>query len=165
MVTRNVHRLSRILLTCPAQVHFRLLTFSITSVSFVLSLTQVFAFLFRYVTFNILLSIFVCAAATLIFAWVVSAHVSALNVIAGSTHELSLQACPNVTLEYVVVLGECCPTCCDISLSLFVLVFVSGAVSQSQVDVAFNVLDVGAVDKYISFAIIIIVFDLFIFRP
>ena len=42
----------------------------------------------RYVMFSILLSIFVCAAASLFFAWLVSAHVSALYVIAGSVHEL-----------------------------------------------------------------------------
>ena len=34
MVTCSVNRLSRILLTCPVQVHFRLLTCSITSVTF-----------------------------------------------------------------------------------------------------------------------------------
>ena len=38
--------------------------------------------------FNILLSIFDCAAASLFFAWVVSAYVCAAHVIAGSTHEL-----------------------------------------------------------------------------
>ena len=47
-----------------------------------------FVFLSRYVMFSILLSIFVCAAATLFFAWMVSAHVSALYLTAGSTHEL-----------------------------------------------------------------------------
>ena len=52
--------------------------------------------------------------------------------------DLSLQACSNVTLEDNVVLGECCPPGHDSSLNLFVLVFVSGAVSLSQVDVAFN---------------------------
>ena len=45
-------------------------------------------FLSPYVMFNILLSIFVCAAASLFFALVVSAHVSAPYVIVGSTHEL-----------------------------------------------------------------------------
>ena len=45
-------------------------------------------FLSRYVMFNIFLSIFVCAAASLFFAWVVSVHVSAPYVIAGSTNEL-----------------------------------------------------------------------------
>ena len=93
--------------------------------------------------FNILLSICVYAAASLFFAWVVSAHVSAPYVIAGNTRvvDLSLQACSNVTLEIVAVLGECCPSGRDSSLNLLVLVFVSGAVSLSHVDVAFNVLD------------------------
>ena len=50
--------------------------------------------LFSYpdVCFSVLvcdvLSFFVCAAASLFFAWVVSVHVSAPYVIAGSTHEL-----------------------------------------------------------------------------
>ena len=38
---------------------------------------QKFVFLSRYVTPNIRLSICICAAASLFFAWVVSAHVSA----------------------------------------------------------------------------------------
>ena len=88
LVTHSVHRLSRVLLTCPAQVHFRLLTCSITSVTLVFSLTQMFVFLSWYVMFNIVLSIFVCAAASLFFVRVVSAHVSAPYVSAGSTHEL-----------------------------------------------------------------------------
>ena len=41
---RSVHRLSRFLQTCPAQVRFRLPTCSITSVTFVFSLTQMFVF-------------------------------------------------------------------------------------------------------------------------
>ena len=41
-----------------------------------------FFFLSRYAMFNILLSIFVCVAARLFFAWMVSAHVSAPYVIA-----------------------------------------------------------------------------------
>ena len=104
-----------------------------------------FAFSVPVCYVNILLSIFVCAAASLSFAWVGGAHVSAPYVIAGSTHEyvdLSLQACSSVTLEDAAVLGECCPTSRDSSLNLLVLVFVSGTVSLSQVDVAFNVLDV-----------------------
>ena len=63
-------------------------------------------------------------------------------VIAGSTHELivdlSLQSCPNVTFEEVAALGEFCPSGRDSSLNRLVLVFVSGAVSLSKVDVAFN---------------------------
>ena len=91
MVIRSVHRLSRILLTCPAHIHFRLLTCSIMSVTLVFSLIQMFVFLSRYLIFNILLSIFVCAAgaaASLFFACVVSAHASAPYVIAGRMHEL-----------------------------------------------------------------------------
>ena len=79
--------------------------------------------------FNILLSIFVCAAASLFFVWVVCAHVSVPYVIVGNTHELSLQACPNVTLEDVAVLSECCPSGRDSSSNLLVLGFVSGRCS------------------------------------
>ena len=68
---RSFHRLSGILLTSPAQIHLRLLTCSITSVTLVVSLSHMFLFLSRYVMFNILLSIFVCAAACLFFACVV----------------------------------------------------------------------------------------------
>ena len=75
--------------------------------------------------FNILLFIFVCAAASLFFAWVVSVHVSVPYVIAGSTHEL--QACSNVTFEDVAVLGKCCPSGRDSSSDLLVLVCVYGA--------------------------------------
>ena len=88
MVIPSVHQLSRIKLTCPAQVHFRLLTCSIMSVTFAFSLAQMFVFLSRYVMFNIFIPIFVCAAGSVFFAWVVSAHVSAPYVIAGSMHEL-----------------------------------------------------------------------------
>ena len=100
--------------------------------------------------FNIFLSIFACAAASLFFAWVVSAHVSAPHVIAVSTLvHLSLQACSNISLEYVAVLCECCPSGRDSSFNLLVLVFVSGSVSlSSQVDVAFNVLDMCVVNNY-----------------
>ena len=44
------------------------------------------------------------------------------------------------------MLGECCPPGRDSTLNLFVLCFVSDAVSLSQVDVAFNVLDLGVLD-------------------
>ena len=44
-------------------------------------------FLSQYVMFNIPLFIFVCAAASLFFAWVASAHVSEPYVITGSTQE------------------------------------------------------------------------------
>ena len=45
--------------------------------------------------------------------------------------DLSLQACTNVTLEDVAVVGECCPSGLDSSLNRLVLVFVSSAVSLS----------------------------------
>ena len=54
---------------------------------------------------------------------------------------MSLLACSSVTLEYVAVLDDCCPPGRDSSLNFLVLVFVSGAVSLSQVNVAVNVLD------------------------
>ena len=90
--------------------------------------------------FNILLSIFVCAAANVFFAWLVSAHVSAPYDTA-SVVDLSLQAGSSVTLEDVTVRGECCPSGRDSALNLLVLVVVSGAVSLSQVFVVFNVHD------------------------
>ena len=58
-----------------------------------------------------------------------------------SVGDLSLHACSNVTLEGVAVLGECCPSGRDSSLKLLVFDFIAGALSLSQVDVAFNVLD------------------------
>ena len=49
------------------------------------------------------------------------------------------------------MLGECCPPGRDSSLNLLVSVFVSGAVSLSQVDVAFNILDLSVVNIYWCF--------------
>ena len=86
MVKRHARQLYRILLTCATHVHIRLLTCSITSVTFVVSLVQVF-FVSRYVMFNILHSICVRLLACS-FAWMVSVHVSAPYVIAGRKHEL-----------------------------------------------------------------------------
>ena len=77
LVIGSAHLLSRILLTCPVRIHFRFLTCSISTVTLVFSLTQMFVFLSQYVMVSIHLSICVCAAASLFFAWVVSAHVSA----------------------------------------------------------------------------------------
>ena len=56
--------------------------------SFVLSLTQMLVLLSLYVMLSILLSILVCAAASLFCACLVSVQVSAPYVIAGSTQEL-----------------------------------------------------------------------------
>ena len=55
---------------------------------FVLSLTQMLVVLSLYVMLSILLSILVCAAASLFCACLVSVQVSAPYVIAGSTQEL-----------------------------------------------------------------------------
>ena len=62
--------------------------------------------------------------------------------------DLSLQTCSSVTIEDGVVLGECCPSGRDSSLNLLVFVFVFDAVSLSQIDVAFNVLDLSVVEIY-----------------
>ena len=59
----------------------------------------------------------------------------------------------NVTLEDVAVLGEYCPHGRDSSLNLFVLVFVSGAVSLLLTYIG------------VSFSMVTFVSDLFIFRP
>ena len=80
---------------------------------------------------------------------------------------MPLQACSNGTLEDVAVVGECCPSGHESSLNLLVLIFVSGTVSMSHIDVAFNVLSLSVVDIYIgvSFSITTFVFDVFIFKP
>ena len=72
---------------CPGPFHF-FITVLITSVTFVLSLTQMLVFLSLHVMLSILLSILVCAAASLFCAWLVSVQVPAPYVIAGSTQEL-----------------------------------------------------------------------------
>ena len=53
-----------------------------------------------------------------------------------------------MTLEDVALLGGCCPPDRDSSLNLLFMVFVSGAVSVSHVDVAFNVLYLNSVTIY-----------------
>ena len=88
VVTREVHRLSLRRLIFPAQDHFIFLTVYIISMNFFLSLTQMLVLLSLYVMLSILLSILVCAAASLFCACLVSVHVSAPYVIAGSTQEL-----------------------------------------------------------------------------
>ena len=72
VVTREVHRSSLRHLICPAQDHFIFLTVLIISMTFVLSLTQMLVFLSVYVMLSILLSILVCAAASLFCACLVS---------------------------------------------------------------------------------------------
>ena len=81
----DMHRSSCILLTCPGQVHFYLLTQIYDLCLF--SYPDV-CFMSRYVLFSILLSIFVGAVASLFFARMVRAHVLAPYIIAGSVYEL-----------------------------------------------------------------------------
>ena len=64
LVMRFVHLSSLSRLMCPAQDHFIVLVVFITSVTPVFALTQAFVFLSWYVILSILLSIFVCAAAS-----------------------------------------------------------------------------------------------------
>ena len=71
----------------------------------------------------------------------VSAHVSAPYVIAGSTQQL--YAC---LFKHILVLLLKMLWCLASSLNLLVLVFVSGAVSLPQVDVSFNVLNLSGAD-------------------
>ena len=65
VVTREVHLSSLRRLICPAQNHFISPPVLIISMTFVLSLTQMLVFLSLYVMLSILLSILVCAAASL----------------------------------------------------------------------------------------------------
>ena len=72
VMTREVHRSSLRWLICPAQDYFICLTVLILYMTFVLSLTQVLVFLSVYVILSILLSVLVCAAASLLCACLVS---------------------------------------------------------------------------------------------
>ena len=107
--------------------------------TFIVSLTKVFVFLSRYAMFNILLSI-------VFFAWLFRRRVSLLE--AHMCCRLVSPAGTSVITEYVAVLGECYPAGRDSSLNFLVLVFACGAVSLSQVDVAFNVVWLSGVDIY-----------------
>ena len=97
VVTREVHRSSLRRLICPAQDHLMFLTLLIISMTFVFSLTQMLVFLYLYVMLSILLSILVCAAASLFcHSW---QHTRVVH--------LSLQADGKVAFEDVPVFGEC----------------------------------------------------------
>ena len=136
VVTREVHRSSLRRLICPAQNHFIFLTVLIISMTFFLSLTQMLGFLSLYVVLSILLSILVCAAASLFCGCLVSVQVAAPYVIA--VH-LSLQADGKVAFEEVPVFAVCRPACHDSSLYLFVLVIFLADVVLSQVHVALDI--------------------------
>ena len=83
-ISRMLHHTNQAFMRLP-QDHFIFLTVLIISMTFVLSLTQTLVFLSLYVMLSILLSILVCAAASLFCACLVSVHASAPYVIAGST--------------------------------------------------------------------------------
>ncbi len=87
--------------------------------SFVLSLTQMLVFLSLYVMLSILLSISVCAAASLLCAYLVRVQVSAPYVVYRSIQEL--HTCPFRQMA-MSVFGICRPACHNSSLYLFVLV-------------------------------------------
>ena len=111
--------------------------------SFVLSLTQMLVLLSLYVILSILLSILVCAAASLFCACLVSVQVSAPLCRSwqhtGVVGHLSLQADGKVAFEDIPVFGVCRPACHDSSLYLFVLVLFLEAVVLSQVHVAWDI--------------------------
>ena len=69
---------------------FRLLTWSLTSVTFIFSFTRIDLFICPniYILFNILLSIFVDAVVNLFFTWLVSIYVYTPYVINLNTHKL-----------------------------------------------------------------------------
>ena len=109
---------------------------------FVLSLTHMLVFLSLYEMLSILLSILVCAAASLFCACLVSVQVSA-HICHSWQHtgvvHLSLQAEGNVAFEDIPVFGVCRLACHDSSLYLFLLVLFLEAVVLSQVHVALGI--------------------------
>ena len=84
---------------CPGPLPFSDLSNHVCDLGF--SLTQVFVFLSRYVMFNILLSICVCAANSLFFAWVVSTHVAILFLLQVAGPDQNNPAEPPVPLTDV----------------------------------------------------------------
>ena len=110
MVIRSVHWLSHILLTCPAHVHFRLLTCSIKSVTFVFVRSLFFYPGMWCLTYSFP-SLFVGLLAYYLLVWWVPMFRAVYHCWTYAwVVDLSLQACPNVTLEDVTVVGECCPS-------------------------------------------------------
>ena len=109
--------------------------------SFVLILTQLLVLLSLYVMSSILLSILVCAAASLFCACLVSVLCTICHSWqhTGVVH-LSLQADGKVAFEDIPVFsGVCRPTCHDSSWYIFVLVIFLEAVVLSQVHVAWDI--------------------------
>ena len=127
----------------PCPVHFIFLTLLIISMTFVFSLTQTLVFLSLYVMLSILLSMLVCAAASLFCACLVSVQ-PGLCTICHSWHytgvvHVSLQVDGKVAIEYIPVFCVCRPACHDSSLYLFALVLFLDAVALSQVCIGVNI--------------------------
>ena len=98
VVTREVHRSSLRRLIYRAQDCFIFLTVLIISMTFVLSLTQMLVLLSLYVMLSILLSILVCAAASLFCDCFVGVHVSAPYVLGSRRLSWSQRfLCPFIT--------------------------------------------------------------------
>ncbi len=107
VVTREVHRSSLRRLIFPAQDHFIFLTVLIISMTFVLSISNMLVFLYPCnVMLSILLSIFVCAIASLFCACLVSDSVS------------------RSTWLYISTLCECSYSCCYCSCMLWLLLYI-----------------------------------------
>ena len=141
VVTREVHRLSLRRLICPAKDHLLFLRVYIICMTFVLSLTQMLVLLSLCVMLSMLLSILVCAAASLFCACL--GQCPGLCPICHSRQHsgvvrLSLQADGKVAFEDIPVFGVCRPACHDSALYLFVLVIFLEAVVLSQVHVALD---------------------------
>ena len=125
VVAREVHRLSLRRLICPAQDHFIFLIVYIISMTFVLPLTQMLVLLRLYVMLSILLSILVCATASLFCACLVSFQglcTTCLSWQHTRVVHISLQTDGKVAFEDIPVFSVCRPACHDSSLYLFVLV-------------------------------------------
>ena len=117
--------------------------------SFVHPLTQMLVLQSLYVMLGILLSILVCATASLVCVCLVSVQVSAPYAIAGSIR--ALYTClfrQMVAFEDIPVFGICRPDCHNSSLYLFVLVLFIEAVVLSQVHVALDIFHQHVVHVY-----------------
>ena len=140
MVTREVHRSPLRRVMCPAQNHFSFLTLFIMSMPFVLSLTHMLVLLFLYAMLSTILSILVCAAASLFRVCLVSLHASAPCAIASSTQKL--YTCPfrQITKLFLFLFSAyAAQPAIGYSLYLVVLVRFLEAVVLLEGYVAFNI--------------------------
>ena len=121
VVTGEVHRMSLMRLICPAQDHYMFLTVYIMYMTFVLSLTKMLFLLYVYVMLSILLSILVCAAASL-FRCLFGQCLGLYTICHSWQHtgvvHLSLQADGKVPFKDIPVFGVYRPACHNPSLYL-----------------------------------------------